>query len=330
MGSTALGPADFHVRMSPFTDLRGVVSRAASIFWLFFVALVPGGLRGAEAPLALWPGVPPGDTNALPAEVDTTKPTDNLVGGKRLIRLANVSMPTITVYPAPKEKRTGAAVLVCPGGAYQILAMDLEGTEVCEWLNSLGVTGVLLKYRVPKRPGRDKHAAPLQDAQRAMGLIRQRAGDWGVKPGAVGVLGFSAGGHLAASLSTTYGQRSYLRVDGADDLSCRPDFSVLVYPAYLTVKEQHDAVAPELTINSNTPPTFLVMAQDDPVRVENVLGYGRALRQAGVPFALHVYPSGGHGYGLRPARDAVTSWPQRAEEWLRGLGHVDLGAGRKP
>ncbi len=289
---------------------------------LLLLCLGSGQLRAATEAIRLWPGVPPGDAGKLPAEADTTKPTDEQVGGKRLIRLGNVSNPTITVYPAPKGKNTGTAVLVCPGGAYQILAMDLEGTEVCEWLNSLGVTAALLKYRVPKRPGRERHAAPLQDAQRALGLVRQRAGEWGVKPEAIGVLGFSAGGHLAAALSTTYSQRAYPRVDDADAVSCRPDFSVLVYPAYLTVKDQHDAVAPELTITSNTPPTFMVIAQDDPVRVENAMGYGWALRQARVPFALHVYPSGGHGYGLRRTKEAVTSWPDRAEEWLRGLGRL--------
>lgn len=294
---------------------------AALILWV----ATAGGAPAASDPIRLWPGVAPGDSAELAAkaEADTTKPTDNLVGGKRLIRLGNVSSPTITVYPAPKRKNTGTAVLVCPGGAYQILALDLEGTEVCEWLNSLGVTGVLLKYRVPKRPDRERHAAALQDAQRAMGLVRQRASEWGVNPRTIGVLGFSAGGHLAAALSTTSGQRTYPKVDDADALSCRPDFSVLVYPAYLTVKEQHDAVAPELTINSNTPPTFLVIAQDDPVRVENALGYSWALRQARVPFALHVYPSGGHGYGLRRTSENVTTWPDRVTDWLRGLGHLE-------
>jgi acetyl esterase/lipase len=143
-----------------------------------------------------------------------------------------------------------------------------------------------------------------------------------VNPQAIGVLGFSAGGHLAAALSTTYSQRTYDKVDEADAVSCRPDFSLLIYPAYLTVKEQQDALAPELTITSNTPPTFLLMAQDDPIRVENVLGYSRALRQARVPFALHVYPSGGHGYGLRQTKESVTTWPARAEDWLRSLGHL--------
>lgn len=301
--------------------------RCALLLWPL-LWLASDNVRAATEPIPLWPGVPPGDSpdDGAKPEADMTKSTENLVGGKRLIRLGNVSSPTITVYPVAKGQNTGTAVLVFPGGAYQILAMDLEGTEVCEWLNSLGVTAVLLKYRVPKRPGRDRHAAPLQDAQRAVGLVRHRAAEWGVNPQAIGVLGFSAGGHLAAAVSTTYSERTYTKVDEADTVSCRPDFSLLIYPAYLTVKEQQDTVAPELTVNSNTPPAFLMMAQDDPVRVENVLGYSRALRQARVPFALHVYPSGGHGYGLRRTKEDVTSWPDRAAEWLRSLGRLERRA----
>jgi len=281
-------------------------------------------LRGgaADAPSNLWPGRAPGETKELPAERDTTQATDGLIAGRRLIRLGNVSEPTLEVFPAPESNRNGAAVLVCPGGGYHILAMDLEGTEVCQWLNSIGVTGVLLKYRVPRREGLEKHAAPLQDAQRAMGIVRRGASDWGIDPKRVGVLGFSAGGHLAAALSTT-SQRTYPKVDEADELSCRPDFSVLVYPGYLTVKEENDRVSSELKITSETPPTFLVMAQDDPVRVENVFGYAMGLKQANVPFEVHVYPTGGHGYGLRRTANPVTAWPDRVAEWLKARGVLE-------
>jgi acetyl esterase/lipase len=183
-------------------------------------------------------------------------------------------------------------------------------------LNSIGVTGVLLKYRVPKRAGLEKHAAALQDAQRALGLVRSRAKEWNVDPRRIGVLGFSAGGHLAAALSNNYQERTYPKVDDADAVSCRPDFTILIYPGYLTVKGQNDKIAPELIITSNTPPTFLAMAEDDPVRVENALFYAAALHKAKVPVELHIYPTGGHGYGLRPTKDFVTTWPQRASEWL--------------
>lgn len=277
-------------------------------------------LAAGPVPQPIWPKGAPNDTPLAASEADTTKPTDNLVGGRRLVRLGNVSVPTIAVYKPPKEKDTGAAVVVFPGGGYSILAMDLEGTEVCDWLNSIGVTGVLLKYRVPARPGRPRWAAPLEDAQRAVGLVRSRAAELGIDPKRIGVLGFSAGGHLAAAISTNYEKRSYEPVDAADSVSCRPDFTLLIYPAYLTVRQEGDKISPELTITSDTPPTFLVQAEDDGVRVENSLFYYEALRNAKVPAEMHLYPVGGHGYGLRRTEKTVTTWPARAEEWLRSLG----------
>jgi acetyl esterase/lipase len=267
--------------------------------------------------LPLWPGTAPGDNEPIEQEQDQTKPSENLVAGKRVIRLGNVSKPTIAVYQPPVDRRTGAAVVVCPGGGYQILAMDLEGTEVCDWLNSAGVTAVLLKYRVPKRQGLEKHTAALQDAQRAIGLVRHRAGEWGIDPKKIGVLGFSAGGHLAALASNQCEPRSYPVVDEADGTVCRPDFTVLIYPAYLTVKEQEDLIAPEFNLTTNTPPTFIAMAEDDPIRVETALFYAAALKKVNVPFELHIYPTGGHGYGLRPTKDLVTTWPQRVTDWMR-------------
>ncbi|MFN0066872.1 MAG: alpha/beta hydrolase [Limisphaerales bacterium] len=273
----------------------------------------------APSPVKLWPGTPPGDQGGLPPEADTTKDTDNLVAGRRLIRLGNVSEPSLAFFPAPAGTANGACVLVCPGGGYHILASDLEGTEVCDWLNSLGVHAALLKYRVPRRPGREPHAAPLEDAQRAMGLLRQRATEWGVDTNRIGVLGFSAGGHLAAVLSNTP-QRAYPRVDAADDLPARPNFAVLIYPGYLTDKDQGDRVRPELPLSTNTPPTFLAITQDDPVRVETALGYAAGLQRERVPFELHVHPRGGHGYGLRRTDNPVTWWPDRAGEWMKFNG----------
>ena len=276
--------------------------------------------QAAPPVIPLWPAVAPGETNAIGEEKDMTKASDNLVAGKPLVRLGNVSKPSITVYRAPKEKNSGTAVVVFPGGGYNILALDLEGTEVCEWLNSIGVNAVLLKYRVPKRAGLEKHTAALQDAQRAVGLVRSRAREFEIDPKRIGVLGFSAGGHLAAALSTSADRRMYPAVDDADGTSCRPDFSLLVYPAYLSLKEQGERINPETAVSSNTPPTFLTMTQDDPVRVENVLFYSVALKQAGVPIELHVYPKGGHGYGLRRTDDPVTAWPDRAADWMRSRG----------
>ena len=269
----------------------------------------------------LWPAAVPGERATLPPEIDTTKPDENLVAGQRVIRLGQVSNPTISFYPPTKEKNTGAAVLVCPGGGYNILAMDLEGTEVCEWLQSIGVTGVLLKYRVPRRAGLVQHGPPLQDAQRALGLIRHQADSRGIDPQRIGVLGFSAGGHLAAVLSNVHDERSYPPVDAADEASCRPDFSVLIYPGYLASKVREGAVAPELRIQPGaTPPTFLAMSQDDPVGVENALVYYAALQQAKVAAELHLYPRGGHGYGLRRTTEPVTTWPDRVTDWMKASG----------
>lgn len=288
-------------------------------------AVVCAAAFAAEPEIALWPGSVPGEKDPIGEERDTTKPTDNKVAGQPVMRVGFVSKPTITVFRPSPDKDTGAAIVVCPGGGYNILAWDLEGTEVCEWLNSIGVTGVLLKYRVPKRANLERHTPPLQDAQRAIGLVRQRASEWKLDPKRIGVLGFSAGGHLAAVASTNYAARTYPRVDEADDQSCRPDFTVLIYPAYLTVKEEPGKVAPELPLTPETPPMFLVLTQDDAVSAEHSVMFYHALTKAKLRSELHVFPAGGHGYGLRPTDRAVTKWPLLAEQWLRGLGVLDRG-----
>jgi len=278
----------------------------------------PEGPAGQSEVIRLWPKGAPGETEKLPPEQDTTKPNEGLVAGKRVIRLGNVSDPTITVYAAPRDKNTGCGILVCPGGAYHILAMDLEGTEVCEWLNSIGVNAFLLKYRIPARKGQERHQAPLQDSQRAMGLIRAHAEQWNLKK--LGILGFSAGGHLTAMTSTQFGKRTYDPVDQADQQNCRPDFAVLIYPAYLVDQADWAKLTPGLTVASNTPPTFLLQTQDDGVGIWNTLGYGMALQKAKVPFEMHIYPTGGHGYGLRVTDRPVTLWPKEVEVWLRQIG----------
>jgi acetyl esterase/lipase len=277
----------------------------------------------AADPILLWPQTAPGDKGDLGEEKDTTRPTDNLIAGKPVIRLGNVSKPAITVYKPSKGKDTGAAVVVCPGGGYNILAMDLEGTEVCEWLNSIGVTGVLLKYRVPARKDRPKYEAALQDAQRALGIVRHNAGAWGIDPKRIGMLGFSAGGHLTAALSNNFEKRIYDPIDEADTESCRPDFAVVIYPGLVSIQAQSDKLAPEMTITTNTPPTILVQAEDDRVRVENSIFYYLALKNAKVPAEMHLYPKGGHGYGLRRTADSVTTWPNRVEDWMRARHLLD-------
>jgi acetyl esterase/lipase len=273
----------------------------------------------AKPMVMLWPGVAPGDKGDLGPERDDTKHNPNAKPGTEIIRLTNVTKPMITVFKPSKDKDTGAAVVVCPGGGYGILAYDLEGSEVCEWLNSIGVTGVLLKYRVPGRGGQ-RYTASLQDSQRALGIVRHKAKDWGIDPKRVGILGFSAGGHLSAATSTNYEKRTYPTVDDADAESCRPDFTILIYPAYLTAKDHELKLAPEIKVDSHTPPAFVTMTEDDPVHVENAYGYSLALKNAHVSAELHIYPTGGHGYGLRPSANAVSTWPLRAGEWLKTQG----------
>jgi acetyl esterase/lipase len=273
--------------------------------------------------ISLWPGAAPGAPANPPPEADTTTVKDKLIAGRPVIRLGNVSTPTLTYYaphalggPAPA---IAPAVIVFPGGGYRILAIDLEGTEVCNWLNEAGIACVLLKYRVPDSGPYPKSPAALQDAQRALGLVRAHAAEWKIDPNRIGVLGFSAGGHLAAALSTHYDQRLYEAIDAADKLSCRPDFAVVLYPGYLALADKNFVPNPEINPTAKTPPTFILQAEDDPVHVENAVVYFMALKNAKVPAELHVYAEGGHGYGLRRTELPVTTWPQSVETWLRTI-----------
>ena len=265
--------------------------------------------------LSVWPQAAPGAQPNPGPEIDTTTAKDNLIAGKPLMRLGNVSAPTLTLY-TPAGNNTGAAVVVFPGGGYRILAIDLEGTEVCEWLNSAGITCVLLKYRVPDSGPYPKSSAALQDAQRALGIVRSHAAEWHIDPHRIGVLGFSAGAHLAAALSTHFEQRLYDAVDATDQVSCRPDFAVIVYPGYLAISEQNFAPNADIHVSDKTPPSFIVQAEDDPVHVENAAVYFQALKNAKVPAELHIYAEGGHGYGLRRTALPVTGWPKLVETWL--------------
>jgi acetyl esterase/lipase len=268
--------------------------------------------------VSVWPKAAPGSPENPAPEADTTTTKDRPVAGKAIVRLGNVAKPTITLF-TPKENNTGAAVVVFPGGAYRILAIDLEGTEVCEWLNTIGVTCVLLKYRVPDSGPLPKSTAALQDAQRALGVVRAHATEWHIDPNRIGVLGFSAGAHLAAALSTHYEQRLYDPADAADRLSCRPDFAVVVYPGYLAIAEQNFAANSEINPTEKTPPTFIVQTEDDPVHVENATSYFLQLKNVNVPAELHIYAEGGHGYGLRKAEQPVTRWPKLVETWLHTI-----------
>lgn len=276
--------------------------------------------------LNLWPNdeVPGAQADPRP-EVDTTTAKDQLIAGRPVVRLGNVSVPTLTLYK-PSGRNNGAAVVVFPGGGYQILAIDLEGTEACEWLNSIDINCVLVKYRVPNSGPYPESTAALQDAQRAMGLVRSHAVEWHIDPTHVGVLGFSAGGHLAAALSTHFALRLYAQVDAADLLSCRPDFALIIYPGYLALEEHSFEPNPDIHVTGTTPPTFLVQAEDDPVHVENAIAYFMALKRAGVPAEMHIYAQGGHGYGLRRTTLPITTWPRSAGIWLHTIGMLRSSA----
>ena len=277
--------------------------------------------------LPVWPGAVPGDYGSIGPErvrAPSEAPTKNAKW------ITNVTKPTLTLFQPARDKNTGAAMLICPGGGYWNLAWDLEGEEVAAWLNSVGVTGIVLKYRVPRRQGQPERLpapGPLLDAQRAVSLVRSRAAEWGIDPKRIGIVGFSAGGHLALATATQFGQRAYEPIDEIDKTSCRPDFAVAVYPGYLI--EQHpagaeinkDVLAPYLRIPKETPPVFLVQASDDSVAgAENSVVMYLALKRANVPAELHVYAQGGHGFGVRPSSLPCSTWTGRCVAWLQNQG----------
>jgi acetyl esterase/lipase len=306
------------------------------------VALASGGLS-AQTPVwppspghtqvPIWPGAVPDAQPVLAPEDTKTTGKDSLVAGRPWIYVENVSQPTMTVY-SPKGRNGGAAVVVFPGGGYTILAIDLEGTEVCDWLTSRGITCALLKYRVPdsgpawhddcKCNIHPKAPTALEDAQRTVGLLRSHAAEWHIDPHKIGVLGFSAGGHLVANISTHFAERAYAPVDAADKVSCRPDFAVAIYPGHMlenTTKEFE--LNPELPVTDRTPPTFLLQAENDNVDgVNQSLVYYIALKNAGVPVEMHLYAQGGHGFGLRRTELPVTEWPRLVEKWLGTIGVI--------
>jgi acetyl esterase/lipase len=295
--------------------------------WLLILALALSAWRTTTAAepivLDLWPGTPPGETKELPPEADQTKPDDRLIAGRRIIKLGNVSVPQIAVYRPDSDRDTGAAVVICPGGGHHILAYDLEGTEVAEWLNSIGVTGIVLKYRVPFRDPDRRWRAAVQDAQRAMSLVRGRSAEWQLDPERIGICGFSAGGETAG-LTSLFSERQYEPIDELDKIPFRPDFAILVYPGGF-VDRGEAKLKDHVTVTSAAPPMFFVHAFDDHASVQNSLLLASAVKQAGGSAELHVFATGGHGYGLRPTDEAVTRWPARAGEWLRERGFLAAG-----
>lgn len=301
--------------------------------------------------IPIWPAAPP-DPQPVRGPETVKAETKELVAGKPWTYVENVTTPTMTVY-SPSGTNTGAAVVVFPGGGYQILAIDLEGTEVCDWLTQKGITCVLLKYRVtdvgpyPKSGPYPESPMALEDAQRALGLVRFHAAEWHIDPHKIGVLGFSAGGHLTVAMSVYFDKRLYPAVDAADQLSCRPDFAVAIYPGHLSrAAAEYDAgmgtkkytlpppdplatadenlgLNPDLAVTSETPPTFLLQAEDDHIdSVYDSLSYYIALKKAGVPAEMHLYAQGNHAFGLRPTKLPITAWPQLVETWLGTIGMI--------
>jgi acetyl esterase/lipase len=266
--------------------------------------------------LPLWPNGNPEPSKVTGPETDPTTDANRIVSGKVTIRVTNVSHPTLAVYPPDPAKNTGAAALVFPGGSYIRLAMNIEGTEVCDWLNSVGATCILVKYRVPEDGHYPENTEDLEDAQQAIRITREHAADWHIDPNRIGVIGFSAGAHLAAVLSTHPDFQG--KSVPPSTVDARPNFQMIIYPGWLNGSD--GKVSPSLQPTSQIPPTFLVQAENDyTAHVENSLIYFQALKDAKVPAELHLFTQGGHGFGLRPTNLPISRWPTLAEEWLHTI-----------
>lgn len=304
--------------------------------WAVIVLLATAVSLPAADPLVvnLWPGKPPGDVGIAGEEkffelMEGGKPYR--VGGKPTKWMTNVTKPTLTVYRAPQDKNTGVTMLICPGGGYHNLGWDVEGEEVAAWLNSIGMTGIILKYRCPRREGDIKGLPPLgpvKDAQRAISLVRSNAKEWGIDPQKIGMVGFSAGGHLVGAAATNFEQRTYDSIDDIDKISCRPDFAVMLYSGYFKLDDK-TGLSPTIRVTSAAPPLFLVHATDDRISaVDHSVTMYLAMKGAGVPTELHVYATGGHGFGVRKVGHPCETWTDRCTEWLRNRGILDATAQR--
>ncbi|MFO7901097.1 MAG: alpha/beta hydrolase [Planctomycetota bacterium] len=275
-------------------------------------------LPAAEKPVVtLWPRGLPKD--AKPLAPDRVA---KLQAKQTAERITYVGEPTLTIYEAAGEKANGCGVVICPGGGYNILAWPKEGLELAEWFNTFGVTAGVLKYRVPRRDPNRPHWEPLQDAQRAMRVMRGRAGEWNVDPNRVGIMGFSAGGHLAVMAGTHYDQKTYDPMDAMDQLSARPDFMCPIYAAYLG-NDYHDdrpEIGTLVNITEQTPPTFVAATLDDRYRGVQAALLLAKFKEAGVPAEAHIYSAGGHGYGIRSSDLPVSTWHLRLKDWMRAGG----------
>jgi acetyl esterase/lipase len=304
--------------------------RLGSISWLMMWMSLVWSVAAADQPklIEIWPGKAPDETGTIGPERWRMSPQldrKQVEVTESTRMLTDVSRPTLTIYHATPSKNIRTAMLICPGGGYWNLYWQLEGEEVAEWLNSLGINGVILKYRVPRRPDEPKGEParrPLQDAQRAVSLLRSKAKDLGIDPNRIGIIGFSAGGHLAIATATSFEKRAYEPIDEVDQVSCRPDFAILAYPGYLKAKDK-DELAPGLSIPSGTPPVFLAHGGDDLISPpeQSVVLY-LALKRAGVPAELHIYATAAHDFGVRPSNHPCSTWTQSCAHWLRHQGFL--------
>jgi acetyl esterase/lipase len=301
----------------------------AVLSFLAWLCVVQSGAR-ADKPLVveLWPGKAPEEPGTIGAEYVRMSPKLDkkqveVTESTRMV--TNVTKPTLTIYRPAKDKESGTAVLICPGGGYWNLYWQLEGEEVAAWLNSHGMTGIILKYRVPRRPDEPKGEParrPLQDAQRAVSLVRSRAKEWGIDPKRIGMVGFSAGGHLAIATATSFEKRTYANIDDIDKVSCRPDFAILAYPGYLKAKDKNE-LASGLCIPAGTPPVFLAHGGDDLISSpEHSVVMYLALKRAGIPAELHIYATAAHDFGVRPSNHPCSTWTQACTHWLRQQGFL--------
>lgn len=274
---------------------------------------------GEEA--VVWPGKVPSESGDWGEEKRT------LAKDGSIAKIENVSRPTLYIYRPVQSKNNGTAIIVAPGGGYRMLAWGHEGADIAQWANSLGMTAVILKYRVPRRadqPEVGPPLQPLQDAQRAMSIIRSRASELAIDPAKIGMIGFSAGGSLAANLSTNFERRAYEPVDAIDQTSCRPDFAVLMYPGGVVDKDT-GKILPQFKVTKDTPPMFFAVAGDDTSAAVNSIALYQAARAEKLPAELHVYSRGGHGFGLRTKPNSTAgTWPRSCEQWLRDVGMLPV------
>ncbi|MEN9573225.1 MAG: hypothetical protein RL514_1080 [Verrucomicrobiota bacterium] len=256
--------------------------------------------------VSLWP------KDQMPGRGATGPERELPARGDNVIRLTDINEPTITVFKVPGTNKPTPAVIICPGGAYSILAYNKEGTEIAAWLNSIGITGIVLKYRVP-----GNQDGAFQDIQRAVRLTRRNASDWNISANRVGVMGFSAGGHLCARLSTNADKPTYPKLDAVDEEKLRPDFTILVYPAYLS--RVAGKLAADLPVSADTPPAFMVHTEDDKSFIAGSKLFHEALEAAKVTHEFFLCATGGHGYGLRSDKE-VGGWPKKCQKWLMKAG----------